>query len=170
MMGATQYTHVTISVDDVDESVEFYMDVFDMDEIPAVNFDAPVRWMDNGGLQLHLLGTQVGAPAYHHFGVHVEDFEAFYTAAMANEGATFEALTEQTGAEFVDGEPPVLYLPTGTVQAYVRDPSGNLIEVNYPNVEDLDESVVKNIVERPDVSPGTPEGADIYGRYGLDPE
>jgi hypothetical protein len=58
----------------------------------------------------------------------------------------------------------VYYLPTGTVQWYVRDPSGNLIEINYPDVEDIDQSVVQNIVERGDVEArdGPAAGADGF--------
>lgn len=167
-MTETQYTHVTLPVDDVDGAAAFYADVFGLEEIPAVNFDAPVRWFKCGPLQLHLLEIPVEAPEYHHFAIHVEDFEAFYRAAMEHEDATFEALTEQTGAEFIDGEPPVLYLDSGTVQAYMRDPFGNLIEINYPDVNDLDREVVKNVVRRPDVAPDSPEDADIYGKYGLE--
>lgn len=163
-MVTSQYTHVTIPVADADVAAEFYMDVFGMEEVPAVKFDTPVRWMDCGGLQLHLLQFEVPAPEYHHFALHVDDFEEFYRRARANEGATFEALPN---AEFDGDNPPIAYLPNGTVQAYLRDPFGNFIEVNYPDVEDIDPEVVPNLVERPDVSPDTPADGDIYGQYGL---
>lgn len=165
-MVESQYTHVTIPVDDADVAAAFYRDVFGMDEIPAVKFDTPVRWMDCGGLQLHLLEQEVPAPAYHHFALHVDDFEAFYRAARENEGASFEALPDN---EFRDGDPPIAYLPNGTVQAYLRDPFGNFIEVNYPDVDAIDPSVVPNLVERQDVSPDTPADGDIYGAYGVQP-
>jgi hypothetical protein len=60
-------------------------------------------------------------------------------------------------------------LPTGTEQWYIRDPSGNPIEINDPEVNDIDESLVRIIVEslllttveREDVEPGG--GGDNYG-------
>lgn len=160
------YTHVTIPVDDVDEAAEFYMNVFDMDEIPSVTFDTPVRWMDCGGLQLHLLGFTVDAPEYHHFALHVDDFEEFYLAAMEHDGATWEPLP---GSDFEDGHPPIYYLPNGEIQSYLRDPSGNMIEVDYPDVDDIDPDVVPHLVSRHDVAEDTPPEAGIYGDYGLSP-
>ncbi|SDX63838.1 hypothetical protein SAMN04487946_101474 [Halobellus clavatus] len=53
------------------------------------------------------------------------------------------------------------YLPTGTEQWYIRDPSENPIEINDPEVDDIDESLVRIIVEREDVEPGG--GGDNYG-------
>jgi hypothetical protein len=60
-------------------------------------------------------------------------------------------------------------LPTGTEQWYIRDPSENPIEINDPEVDDIDESLVRIIVEslllttveREDVEPGG--GGDNYG-------
>lgn len=61
------------------------------------------------------------------------------------------------------------YLPTATEQWYIRDPSENPIEINDPEVDDIDESLVRIIVEslllttveREDVEPGG--GGDNYG-------
>jgi len=55
----------------------------------------------------------------------------------------------------------VCYLPAGTGQWYIRDPSENPIEINDPEVDDIDESLVRIIVEREDVEPGG--GGDNYG-------
>ncbi|WP_175454539.1 hypothetical protein [Halobellus clavatus] len=52
-------------------------------------------------------------------------------------------------------------MPTGTEQWYIRDPSENPIEINDPEVDDIDESLVRIIVEREDVEPGG--GGDNYG-------
>jgi YD repeat-containing protein len=53
----------------------------------------------------------------------------------------------------------VYQLPDGAVQLYVRDPAGNLVEINWPDVTTLDRSVV-NHVEK---VPGKPE-ARLYMR------
>ena len=36
-------------------------------------------------------------------------------------------------------------LPDGSVQMYVRDPAGNLVEIDWPDVSTLDHSVVTEI-------------------------
>ena len=40
-------------------------------------------------------------------------------------------------------------LPDGAVQMYLRDPAGNLVEINWPDVTTLDRSVVPDIVKVP---------------------
>lgn len=168
-MTETQYTHVTIVADDVTESAEFYADILGMDRIPTVNFDQPVQWLDCGDLQLHLVETAAAAPEFNHFGVHVDDFESVYRAVEDHEAASVETLGGYDDVG-LDGEPHVYYLPTGTVQMYVRDPAGNMFEVNYPDVDDLDPSVVPNTIERTDLTPPGPdeEPADVYGAPGLE--
>ena len=39
----------------------------------------------------------------------------------------------------------VYQLPDGAVQLYVRDPAGNLVEINWPDVTTLDRSVVTQV-------------------------
>ena len=163
-MVSPRYTHVTIQADDLAASVDFYASVFGMDRLPTPAFDEPIQWLRCGDLQLHLIETDAGPPAINHHGLHVDDFEAVYRALDAFDGAEFEALPH-AGAGFEDGAPPVYVLPTGAVQLYVRDPAGNLVEVNAPDATALDESVVTNLVERADVAPpesGTPEPV-LYG-------
>ena len=105
-----------------------------MEEIPAPNFSSPVRWLRVGGLQLHLFESDVPAPARHHFGIDVDDFEAAYIKA------------KELGIEDEDHFPAGVYeLPDGAVQLYVRDPAGNLVEINWPDVTTLDRSVVPDI-------------------------
>jgi hypothetical protein len=36
-------------------------------------------------------------------------------------------------------------LPDGAVQMYLRDPAGNLVEVNWPDVTTLDREVIPEI-------------------------
>ncbi len=108
-----------------------------MEEIPAPNFSSPVRWLRVGDLQLHLFQSDVSAPTRHHFGIDVDDFEAAYRKA------------KELGIVDEHPSPADVYeLPDGAVQMYVRDPAGNLVEINWPDVTTLDRSVVTGIEKR----------------------
>ena len=49
-------------------------------------------------------------------------------------------------------------LPDGSVQMYVRDPAGNLVELDWPDVSTLDRSVFPEIKKLADDVEQTPEG------------
>ena len=118
-----------------------------MEEIPAPGFPFPVRWLRVGDLQLHLFQSEDPAPQGHHFGIEVDDFEA-----------TYEKVGEM-GAHIEEGYFSSVYeLPDGAVQLYVRDPAGNMVEVNWPDVSTLDRSVIGDIEK---VAVGD-EGATLY--------
>jgi len=132
-MRARGFTHVSISAADLEESVRFYEDLFGMEEVPSPDFSGPVRWLRVGGLQLHLFLDEDPAPARHHFALDVDDFEAVYKRA------------EELGVRDGDRYSAVRELPDGAVQMYLRDPSGNLVEVNWPDVTTLDREVIPEI-------------------------
>lgn len=152
-MGAIAFNHVSIHADDLEESAQFYEDVFDMERIPSPNFDVDVAWLRCGDMQLHLFDRDVDAPTSHHFAVTVDDFEAVYEEIERRE------LFDQSGD--TSDEPHRMYaLADGAVQLYIRDPAHNLVEVDWPDVETLDESVREAIVDRADQNPQTGEAAD----------
>jgi catechol 2,3-dioxygenase-like lactoylglutathione lyase family enzyme len=125
--------HLAVPVDDVDRSVAFYEDWFDAAVVPSPTFPVPVAWVLLGNFQVHLVMRSGQASAAYHFGVAIdsrERFEALYRRAEREgifERETFQHhLYEATG---------------GVVQLYVRDPSGNVVECDYPNVDDLDPEI-----------------------------
>jgi lactoylglutathione lyase len=130
-------THVSVHAYDLEESVRFYRDFFGMLEIPAPDFPTPVRWLRVGDLQLHLFKSENPAPARHHFALDVDDFEAAYLRAA------------ELGIAEEGYYPDVRELPDGAVQMYVRDPAGNLVEVNWPDVTTLDRTVIPDIRKIP---------------------
>lgn len=117
-MKALAVHHVSINVDDVDAAVRFYVDVLDMtlrDDRPAFGFGG--AWLDagQGGQQLHLIEAPVPDGLGQHFALLVEDLDATVAELRAR------------GADIGD---PIPVGDSAHRQAFVTDPSGNLVELH----------------------------------------
>jgi YD repeat-containing protein len=133
---ATGLNHVSVHAVDLDESVRFYEEVLGMERIPTPTFAFPVRWLRLGDLQFHLFVREgdVPAPQFHHVGINVDDFESVYRRAR------------ELGIHDADAFSSDIYeLPDGSVQMYIRDPAGNLVEIDWPDVETLDRSALPEL-------------------------
>ena len=156
-MRATRFNHVSVHAFDLEESLGFYMDVFGLERLPSPNFSTHVEWLRVGEQQLHLFKSENPAPRSHHFALDVDDFEAAYLKAKE-----LELLDDETfGAA-------VRELPDGAVQMYIRDPSGNLVEVNWPDVSTLDRSIITGIRSVADERPQTGEAASATLYHAAD--
>lgn len=144
-MAAIGFNHVTVYGADVDELVEFYTRVFDLEQVQAPNLGVPAAWLRCGDGQLHLVHRETSAPRYHHFALTVDDFEKVYHLARAE-----DLFDEQLAP---DDRRPMFELPDGSIQMYVRDPAGNLIEVDWPTASTLSDTVREQIVDRSDEHP-----------------
>jgi catechol 2,3-dioxygenase-like lactoylglutathione lyase family enzyme len=150
-MRATGFNHVSVHAYDLDESAAFYEELFGMESLPTPNFPFPVRWLRMGDLQLHLFVTDDGAPKGHHFGVNVDDFEAAYRKVM------------EMGIREKEGFFSNIYeLPDGAVQMYIRDPAGNMVEINHPDASTIDRSVVPDIQTQPEPQTGGALKSTLY--------
>jgi glyoxylase I family protein len=116
------YSHVAVSVTDLDAARDFYCDVLGFEELPRPDFGFPGLWLRVGELQLHL-GVVDEAPApgpgFPHFALYVpsEEFDATIEAVRA------------AGVKML-GEPSTRVDFGKTVRAaFVTDPSGNAIEL-----------------------------------------
>jgi catechol 2,3-dioxygenase-like lactoylglutathione lyase family enzyme len=153
-MKATGLNHVSIPCRDLDESEAFYREAFGLERIPSPVFRRPVRWLRLGKHQLHLMEVPGEEPLEgQHFGFDVDDFEA-----------AFVKLRELGALDDVTHRHPVWELPDGSVQMYVRDPAGNLVEIDWPDVTTLDRAVVGDIPKRADDVPQSAEAltAKLY--------
>jgi catechol 2,3-dioxygenase-like lactoylglutathione lyase family enzyme len=113
--------HVSVNADDLAASVEFYVELFGAVPLATPNFGVPVQWLGLGDSQLHLFQAEGPARSRHHFALTVEDLEPVYRRA-AERGAFDD---EAFGHHLVE-------LPGDLVQTYLRDPAGNLIELDTP--------------------------------------
>jgi hypothetical protein len=103
-----------------------------------------VQYLRLGDLQLHLFERDSHAPRFHHIGINVDDFEQAYLRAkelgILERESFFEDMYE---------------LPDGSVQMYLRDPAGNLVELDWPDVTTLDRSIFGEIKKLGDSVPQT---------------
>jgi catechol 2,3-dioxygenase-like lactoylglutathione lyase family enzyme len=131
---ATALNHVSISARDLEESARFYEELFGLERLPTPTFSVPVVWLRVGDRQLHLFQQREGEPPqFHHIGLEVDDFEAFYLRVGElgiRDPAWFSSIYE---------------LPSGEVQMYLRDPGGNLVEIDWPDARTLDPAIVTDL-------------------------
>ena len=117
MLGGVH--HVSLNVADVDAAVDFYENGLGLTRIERPDFGFPGAWFDTGAGQIHLLEVDGhSAPAGQHFAFRVDDIDAVVATLV------------QRGIE-VNG--PSAGFPGAGRQAFLEDPSGNLIELNQPD-------------------------------------
>jgi catechol 2,3-dioxygenase-like lactoylglutathione lyase family enzyme len=126
-MRATRINHVSIPADDLETSARFYEELFGAERIPTAKFPQPVLWLRLGEQQLHLFTSDEDEPQpRQHLAFDVDDFDAVYTRAKAIGILDTRAF----GA-------PLRSHPMGWLQMYVRDPAGNLVEIDTPDAAAL---------------------------------
>ncbi|MGI5219333.1 VOC family protein [Nocardia sp. CA-290969] len=125
--------HVALPVDDVDRASAFYVDWFGARVVPSPKFPVPVAWLLLGPTQIHLVQHPDQLSTNYHFAVSVEDrgeFEALYRRAESEDRLDRETFPNH-----------IFELPNGNVQMWMRDHAGNVIEVDYPDITDLDSTI-----------------------------
>lgn len=153
-MRVTSLNHVSVHAKELNESTRFYERVFGMQKLATPTFAFPVQWLRLGEQQFHLfVRNDVPVPTYHHVGLNVDDFTAAYEIAR-------DMGIHDADAFFSD----IYELPDGSVQMYIRDPAGNLIEINWPDVNTLDRSRLPEIQKLSDTVEQSDEamGATLY--------
>ncbi|MDO8361729.1 MAG: VOC family protein [Actinomycetota bacterium] len=108
--------HVSINVADTAAAVEFYTSVLGLsvrDDRPDFGFAG--AWLNLAGQQVHLLELAMPEDRGQHFAIEVADLDAAVAEICAK------------GVTVSDPKP----VGSGR-QAFLRDPSGNLVELNQP--------------------------------------
>jgi glyoxylase I family protein len=111
--------HVSINVDDLEAANHFYIDGLGLEPIERPDLGFPGSWLAApNGLQVHLLEVpgSVG-PKGNHFALAVDDIEAEIKALRA------KGLMVPDWGDLGAG-----------LQVFLRDPSGNIVELNQPRV------------------------------------
>ncbi len=133
--NATALNHVSIVARDLAESTRFYVEVLGLEAVATPDFGFPVQWLAVGGQQVHLFERPDAAPVSAHLALEVDHVVAVYERAREL-GALDRDTFGYAAAE----------LPGGEAQLYLRDPAGNLVEIDHPDGaaarEEIDEMIL----------------------------
>ena len=105
-----------------------------------------LRWLGMGDTQLHLFQGPVEAPARRHFALAVDDLPTIYR--RAGELGAYDS--EAFGHHLFE-------LPGDVAQLYLRDPGGNLVEVDSPRASGLPDSIREDMKPLGDAHPQSAE-------------
>jgi catechol 2,3-dioxygenase-like lactoylglutathione lyase family enzyme len=138
--------HVSVNATDLQESVDFYVELLGAEPLTTPNFGLPVQWLALGTTQLHLFERDLEPTSHHHFGITVDDLEPVFRVA------------EKRGAfDDIAFKNRLVELPGDVVQLYVRDPAGNLVEIDSPGKDRLPQDMRDQLKQLWDFNPHTEE-------------
>jgi len=158
-MATSRINHVSVSATDLAASTEFYMRLLGVERIPTPDFGVEVQWLACGDTQLHLFSSDLEPTRLHHFGVEVDVDRLAAAYRMAKEEGILES--EAFGHHLIE-------LPGDVAQMYLRDPSGNLIELDAPGASALPEDMRADIRVLAEMRPQEGERAAARLYVGAD--
>ena len=126
-LHVSAFDHITIIVDDIEATRDFYVGLLGMKEMPRPDFDFPGAWFQIGNVQIHVTASSelAGLAGWgdrkvkslsrgHHFAFQVKSVEkAFKEIQKLN-------LKIASGPKF---------RPDGIHQIYIYDPDDHLVEL-----------------------------------------
>jgi catechol 2,3-dioxygenase-like lactoylglutathione lyase family enzyme len=138
--------HVSVNAIDLQASVDFYVELLGAEPLTTPNFGLPVQWLALGTTQLHLFERDLEPTSHHHFGITVDNLEPVFRVA------------EKRGAfDDIAFKNRLVELPGDVVQLYVRDPAGNLVEIDSPGKDRLPQDMRDQLKQLWDFNPHTEE-------------
>lgn len=133
MARIQRINHVTLIVDNLEEACAFYEQEFGLEPLPAFKLDFPAQFYRiNDEQQLHLSEWE-DAPSFRgHVCVQVDDFNT-----------VFHRMKEQGRIDIAPWG-KVRRLPDGAMQMFIRDPSGNLVEISCSPDTPIDPAILED--------------------------
>ena len=125
--------HVTLIVQNLEEACAFYEAEFGLEALPAFKLDFPAQFYRiNDEQQLHITEWEDEPSFRGHVCFQVEDFSSVFFRMKAQNR--------------IDVTPwgKVRKLPDGAMQMFIRDPSGNLVEISCAPGTDVDPSIFED--------------------------
>jgi len=124
-MHAFLFNHIALSVKDVNESIEFYQKVLQLEEIKNTASDSKTRWLSlSEGKQLHLIPRPNSI---------IKINKAVHFAFATSDINSFVKHLEELKIDYSDwlDTPNKDYIrKDGILQIYFQDPNGYWIEIN----------------------------------------
>jgi lactoylglutathione lyase len=122
--------HVNVMVDDLATANEFFETVLGLDRATTPEFDFPAQFfVVGGGQELHVNELHDLHPERSHYCLRVDDFTSVFRRAL------------ERGVVEVETWGKARRLPSGVIQAFIRDPAGNLIEISCNADQDVDPAI-----------------------------
>jgi len=124
-ISAFTLNHLSLSVEDLNTSIGFYKDLFDLQEITNRTEIEGIRWLSLGeGKELHLISVLKDSVTINkavHFAFTTPNFDAFF-AKLQNMKLDYSDWTGNSGKINIRAD--------GVKQIYFQDPDGYWLEVN----------------------------------------
>ena len=133
MGKVTGINHVTLIVDNLEKAAQFYEEELGLEPLAAFVFDYPTAFFKiTDDQQLHLSEWEDKISFRGHICIKVDDFSSYFYR--------FKEL------DIIDIKPwgKVRQLPDGAMQMFIRDPSGNLIELSSHPSEKADPKIFED--------------------------
>ena len=133
MAKALKINHVALIVKDLEAACIFYEKELGLEPLPAFLFDYPTAFFKfNDQQQLHLTEWEDAHSFRGHICVQVDDINAFFFRMKV--------------LGIIDIQPwgKVRRLPDGAIQMFVRDPSGNLVELSSDPKDLIDPKIFED--------------------------
>ena len=117
-MALVKFDHVNVRTANVVVMSAFYTEVLGLEQLPRPDFGFPGAWLCSEGQQIHLMQVEKHeAPEGQHFAFRIDDMDESI-AELQGRGVKIKGPFDIPGSK--------------ARQAFLRDPSGNLIELNQP--------------------------------------
>jgi catechol 2,3-dioxygenase-like lactoylglutathione lyase family enzyme len=138
-MQVQQIHHVTIIVDDLEKACDFYENVLGLEPLNTVNLDFPAQFYKvNERQQLHVTEWEDARSFRGHVCFQVDEFMPLFKRV------------KELGIMDTGPWGRTRMLPDGSMQMFVRDPAGNLVEFSC--------------------KPGTPVDVSVFADPQVEPE
>jgi catechol 2,3-dioxygenase-like lactoylglutathione lyase family enzyme len=134
MIKIVDFSHVSITITNLEKSKDFYGRILGLKEIARPDFDFPGAWYGFGPYQLHLILPKPGSNSIHTAKTTVEGFQQetepylrddHHIAFIIENYEETKKILESEGVPFREGRNAKL----GLRQLFCWDPDGHLVEL-----------------------------------------
>jgi lactoylglutathione lyase len=139
MSTGNRVHHINLMVDELGPAVAFYGTALGLETVPTPEMGFPAQFFRINELQeIHVNELPDTTPERAHFCLRVDDFTAHFRRMKG------------LGAIEIETWGKIRRLPSGVMQMFVRDPSGNLIELSCEADQYVDAAIFDETLFEPE--------------------